>query len=109
MLSPMPMKATFDEPEIVTLFFDGQPLRNKIAKIEGTTLVPLSQIEQRFTELDPNQHLYIHCKMGGRSMKAVEFLKQQGEERQQHERVASVLLSHGALPHDQVRRRGLLS
>ena len=50
----------------------------EIAKIEGVPLIPLGELPQRFTELDPNQTLYIHCKMGGRSLKAVEFLKQQG-------------------------------
>jgi sulfur-carrier protein adenylyltransferase/sulfurtransferase len=41
-------------------------------------LLPLSRLQERFTELDPNQHYYIHCKMGGRSMKALQFLRQQG-------------------------------
>ena len=50
----------------------------EIAKIEGVPLIPLGELPQRFTELDPNQIIYIHCKMGGRSLKAVEFLKQQG-------------------------------
>jgi adenylyltransferase/sulfurtransferase len=50
----------------------------QIAKVAGTTLVPLSQLPQRFTELDPNTQLYLHCKAGKRSMKALEFLRQQG-------------------------------
>ena len=50
----------------------------EIAKIDGVPIIPLSELPTRFTELDPNQHLFIHCKMGGRSLKAVEFLKQQG-------------------------------
>ncbi|MCW5558950.1 MAG: molybdenum cofactor biosynthesis protein MoeB, partial [Verrucomicrobiae bacterium] len=33
---------------------------------------------QRFTELDPNMQIYIHCKSGKRSMKALDFLRQQG-------------------------------
>ena len=50
----------------------------EIAKVEGTTLVPLSQIEQRFTALDPNQTIYLHCKAGVRSLKALGFLREQG-------------------------------
>jgi len=38
----------------------------------------LSQLGQRFGELNPDQPYYIHCKMGGRSLKALEFLRQQG-------------------------------
>ena len=50
----------------------------EIAKIDGVPLIPLGELPQRFTELDPNQIIYIHCKAGVRSLKAVEFLKQQG-------------------------------
>jgi rhodanese-related sulfurtransferase len=28
----------------------------EIAKVDGVPLLPLSQINERFTELDPNQH-----------------------------------------------------
>ena len=50
----------------------------EIAKIDGVPMIPLSELPQRFTELDPNQTIYLHCKMGARSLKAVDFLKQQG-------------------------------
>jgi adenylyltransferase/sulfurtransferase len=50
----------------------------EIAKIDGVPMIPLSELPQRFTELDPNQTIYLHCKMGSRSLKAVDFLKQQG-------------------------------
>ncbi|MGB1521115.1 MAG: rhodanese-like domain-containing protein, partial [Limisphaerales bacterium] len=33
---------------------------------------------ERYTELDPNQSYYLHCKAGVRSLKALEFLRQQG-------------------------------
>jgi len=55
-----------------------EPYEHQIARIEGATLIPLGTLPERFQELDPNQAIYIHCKSGGRSMKAVEFLKQQG-------------------------------
>ena len=50
----------------------------QICHVEGVTLFPLGNLPQRFTELDPNQTLYVHCKSGIRSMKAVKFLKEQG-------------------------------
>ncbi len=50
----------------------------EIAKIDGVPLIPLGELPQRFTELDPNQIIYIHCKVGARSLKAVEFLRKQG-------------------------------
>jgi len=50
----------------------------EIAKIDGVPMIPLSELMHRFTELDPNQTIYLHCKMGARSLKAVDLLKQQG-------------------------------
>ena len=55
-----------------------QPDEYQIARIDGVPLVPLSMLAQRFTELDPNQQYYIHCKSGVRSMKALKFLREQG-------------------------------
>ena len=52
----------------------------RIAKVEGTTLLPLSRLAERYTELDPNQSYYLHCKAGVRSLKALDFLRQQGFE-----------------------------
>jgi len=49
-----------------------------IAHIDGVPQIPLGTLPRRFTELDPNQMIYLHCKSGKRSLKAVEFLKQQG-------------------------------
>ena len=36
----------------------------EIAKVDGVPLLPLSQINERFTEIDPNQQYYLHCKAG---------------------------------------------
>ena len=73
------MKRALDEPELGIKVIDvREPDEYEIAHVEGVPLLPLSQLEQRFTELDPNQQYYIHCKMGGRSMRALQFLRQQG-------------------------------
>ena len=55
-----------------------EPHEHQVARIEGAELLPLSVLPQRFGELDPGQPHYIHCRSGVRSLKAVEFLKQQG-------------------------------
>ena len=51
---------------------------HQIARVQGVPLVPLSTLPQKFTALDPNQQYYIHCKSGVRSMKALNFLREQG-------------------------------
>ena len=73
------MKRALDNPNLGIAVGDVREQDEfEIARIEGTTLLPLSQIEQRFTELDPNQTIYLHCKAGVRSLKALGFLREQG-------------------------------
>lgn len=55
-----------------------EPDEFEISHIKGVPQIPLSLLAERFTELDPNEQLYIHCKSGVRSMKALNFLRQQG-------------------------------
>ncbi len=49
-----------------------------IAKMPGTTHIPLGQVVNRMTEIDSNRDTVVHCKMGGRSAKAIEALKRSG-------------------------------
>jgi adenylyltransferase/sulfurtransferase len=73
------MKRALDDPSLRIKVIDvREPDEYEIAHVDGVPLVPMSQLQQRFTELDPNQQYYIHCKMGGRSMRALQFLRQQG-------------------------------
>ncbi len=73
------MKKALDNPALGIKVIDvREPDEYEIAKVNGVPLLPLSQLQQRFTELDPNQQYYLHCKAGGRSMKALKFLRQQG-------------------------------
>src|SRR5438552_17522838 len=55
-----------------------EPDEYEIAHVNGIPLFPLSTLTQRFTELDPNQQYYIHCKSGVRSLRALQFLREQG-------------------------------
>jgi adenylyltransferase/sulfurtransferase len=55
-----------------------EPDEYRLARIPGTQLLPLSELHQRYTELDPEQEYYLHCKAGVRSLKALQFLRAQG-------------------------------
>jgi adenylyltransferase/sulfurtransferase len=50
----------------------------QINRIAGSTLIPLGELPQRYQELDPSIEIIAQCKMGGRSAKAAEFLRQKG-------------------------------
>ncbi len=73
------MKRALDDPKLGIKVIDvREPDEHEIAHVKGVPLVPLSVLPQRFTELDPNSQYYIHCKSGIRSLKALNFLRQQG-------------------------------
>ncbi len=44
----------------------------------GGHLIPLGELPKRVHELDSSREIVAHCKMGGRSAKAVDFLRQAG-------------------------------
>jgi len=73
------MQRALAQPELGIKVLDvREPNEYQIARVEGVPLLPLSQLAQRFTELDPNQQYYLHCKAGVRSMKALQFLREHG-------------------------------
>ncbi|MDA1276676.1 MAG: molybdopterin-synthase adenylyltransferase MoeB [Verrucomicrobia bacterium] len=73
------LKRALDDPNLHIHVLDVRdPDEAEISRISGVPQIPLGILPQRFTELDPNQTLYVHCKSGVRSMKAVQFLKEQG-------------------------------
>jgi len=73
------MKRALDTPGLNIKVLDvREPDEFQIARVAGTILLPLSALAQRFTELDPSQSYYLHCKAGVRSMKALKFLREHG-------------------------------
>ena len=78
-LTVQEMKRALDDPKLGIKVIDvREPDEYEIAHIDGVPLFPLSTLGQRFTELDPNAEIYIHCKSGVRSMRALMFLREQG-------------------------------
>ena len=72
------LKARFDRGEEVYLLDVREPNEYEICRIPGATLLPLGQVASRAGELDRSREVVVHCKMGGRSAKAVAELLQQG-------------------------------
>jgi adenylyltransferase/sulfurtransferase len=73
------LKKAVDDPRLGIKLLDVRdPFEFEIAHIHGAPLMPMGELGRRFTELDPNQRLYVFCKSGIRSLKAVSFLKEQG-------------------------------
>jgi len=78
-VSVQEMKRALDDSKLNIKVVDVRdPDEYEIAHIKGVPQIPLGSLPQRFTELDPNQQIYLHCKSGVRSMKALKFLREQG-------------------------------
>src|SRR5271157_2620810 len=54
-----------------------EPHEFQICNIGGY-LIPLNDLPKRVSELDSSREIVVHCKMGGRSAKAADFLRQSG-------------------------------
>jgi adenylyltransferase/sulfurtransferase len=54
-----------------------EPHEYQICNIGGY-LIPLNDLPKRVSELDSSREIVVHCKMGGRSAKAADFLRQSG-------------------------------
>ncbi len=78
-VSVQEMKKALDDPALNIRVIDvREPDEYEIARVKGVPLFPLSTLPQQFTDLDPNQQIYIHCKSGVRSLRALQFLREQG-------------------------------
>jgi len=72
------LKKRLDRNDRVFILDVRNPEEFQICRIPGSTLLPLPELPQRFRELDQDQEMVIHCKSGMRSLKATNFLRQQG-------------------------------
>lgn len=55
-----------------------EPAEHAVASIDGSTLIPLGTLAEHLTDLPRDQDIFIHCKAGGRSAKAVQLLLDHG-------------------------------
>jgi len=71
------LKRRLDAKEDLFVLDVREPHEYQICNIGGH-LIPLNDLPKRVNELDSSREIVVHCKMGGRSAKAVEFLRQSG-------------------------------
>jgi adenylyltransferase/sulfurtransferase len=71
-------KKMIDRGEKPVIIDVREPHEYDICKIDGSKLIPLGEVPNRMNEIPKDKPVVIHCHSGGRSMKAVQFLAQQG-------------------------------
>ncbi|HVE14639.1 MAG TPA: ThiF family adenylyltransferase, partial [Elusimicrobiota bacterium] len=72
------LKAKRDRRDDFILLDVREPHERELARIEGSLFIPLGSLESRLGELDKSKEIAVHCKLGGRSAKAVELLRAKG-------------------------------
>jgi rhodanese-related sulfurtransferase len=55
-----------------------QPSEYNEAHIPGAVLIPLPSLPSRLSEIPADRDVYVHCHMGGRSARAVDYLRANG-------------------------------
>jgi sulfur-carrier protein adenylyltransferase/sulfurtransferase len=71
------LKSRIDSGNIPFVLDVREPHEYQICNLGGT-LIPLNELPSRMHELDSAREIVVHCKMGGRSRRAVELLKNAG-------------------------------
>jgi adenylyltransferase/sulfurtransferase len=77
-ITALELKAAFDSGADIQLIDVRQPDEFAFARIDGSRLIPLGEVVARMGEIDPARDTVVHCKMGGRSAKAIEALQRAG-------------------------------
>ena len=77
------LKAKLDRGEPLTIIDVRDPHEWQICNLEsyGSKLIPLGQFAARMYELNSEDDIIVHCKMGGRSADAYRMLQQAGFKR----------------------------
>jgi molybdopterin/thiamine biosynthesis adenylyltransferase/rhodanese-related sulfurtransferase/molybdopterin converting factor small subunit len=80
-ITSVELKQRLDRGEKLRIIDVREPNEYQINRIPGSELIPLGELPRRYAELDPEEELVLHCKMGGRSAKAADFLRSVGFKR----------------------------
>ncbi|MGA9407301.1 MAG: molybdopterin-synthase adenylyltransferase MoeB [Bacteroidota bacterium] len=71
------LKKRLDNKDDLFILDVREPQEYQICNLNGY-LIPLRDLPKRINELDTAKEIVVHCKVGGRSRQAVEFMKQAG-------------------------------
>jgi molybdopterin/thiamine biosynthesis adenylyltransferase/rhodanese-related sulfurtransferase len=77
-VDPMVLKRSLEAGSKVVLLDVREPYEYEICHLEGSRLIPLSQLEKRLGELNPGDETVVYCHVGARSSRAVALLSSKG-------------------------------
>jgi sulfur-carrier protein adenylyltransferase/sulfurtransferase len=77
-ITAVELKQRLDRGDKLKIVDVREPNEYQINRIPGSQLIPLGDVPKRYEELNKNDEIVVHCKMGGRSAKAADFLRSVG-------------------------------
>jgi adenylyltransferase/sulfurtransferase len=79
-ITPKELKKRLDSGENVPVLDVREPHELAICKLDDVLHIPMSQLQERLTELEPyrGQDIVVLCRSGARSSQCVQFMRQQG-------------------------------
>ena len=77
-ITSIELKQRMDRGDALKIVDVREPNEYQINRIPGSELIPLGDVPKRYAELNKNDEIVVHCKMGGRSAKAADFLRSVG-------------------------------
>ncbi|MEO1523869.1 MAG: molybdopterin-synthase adenylyltransferase MoeB [Planctomycetota bacterium] len=76
-IEPVELKRRLDAGDPVVILDVREPHEYELCNLGGV-LIPLGELSRRMGELDSDKNIVVHCKLGGRSAKAVRLLRDAG-------------------------------
>jgi adenylyltransferase/sulfurtransferase len=77
-ITSVELKQRLDRGDRLQIVDVREPNEYQINRIPGSVLIPLGDVPKRVNEINPDDEIVVHCKMGGRSAKAADFLRSVG-------------------------------
>lgn len=79
-ISVKELKEKIDRKDTFVLIDVREQFEFQIGRIPGSLLIPLGEVPGRIPEIEKykDQEIVVHCKSGGRSQRAIDFLKTKG-------------------------------
>jgi adenylyltransferase/sulfurtransferase len=77
-ITPSELKQRLDNGDDIQIVDVREDNEVAIGRIPNSIHIPLGQILSRMKDIDPSRETVVHCKMGGRSARAIEALQRSG-------------------------------
>ena len=77
-ITPTELKQRLDEGDDIQIIDVREDNEVAIGRIPNSKHIRLAEVLSRMDEIDPNRETVVHCKMGGRSARAIDALQRSG-------------------------------